>query len=84
MNNAITGISVIILAAIVLVFGVILTTLMGGIVGWIVGWFFSETILITLNRFGVNTFDMTMWQLGATIGFIAGFFRTSTKVHKHG
>ena len=56
---------------------VILGTFFGGVAGWIVGLFFTDTILITLNRFGVDTMGMTMWQLGATLGFISGFFKAS-------
>ena len=62
---------------------VILGTLFGGIAGWIVGLFFTDTIMGTLNRIGVDTMGMTMWQLGATLGFISGFFK-STKVQKNG
>ena len=60
---------------------VILGTLFGGIAGWIVGLFFTDTIMNTLNRIGVDTMDMTMWQLGATLGFVSGFFK-SAKVNK--
>ena len=56
---------------------VILGTLLGGIAGWIVGFFFADIIMDTLNRFGVDTMSMTMWQLGATLGFISGFFKAS-------
>ena len=61
---------------------VILGTLFGGIAGWIVGLFFTDTIMQTLNRVGVDTMGMTMWQLGATLGFVSGFFK-STKVQKN-
>ena len=62
---------------------VILGTFYGGVTGWIVGLFFTDTIMQTLNRIGVDTMDMTMWQLGATLGFVSGFFN-STKVQKNG
>lgn len=62
---------------------VILVTFFGGVAGWIVGLFFTDTIMQTLNRVGVDTMGMTMWQLGATLGFISGFFK-STKVQKNG
>lgn len=60
---------------------IILGTLSGGIAGWIVGLFFTDTIMNTLNRIGVDTMGMTMWQLGATLGFISGFFK-ATSVRK--
>lgn len=62
---------------------VILGTFFGGVAGWIVGLFFTETIMVTLSRFGIETFDLTMWELGATLGFVSGFFK-STKVQKNG
>ena len=62
---------------------VILGTFFGGVAGWIVGLFFTDIIMDTLNRIGVDTMGMTMWQLGATLGFVSGFFK-STKVQKNG
>ena len=56
---------------------IILGTLFGGIAGWIVGLFFTDIIMNTLNRFGVDTLGMSLWQLGATLGFISGFFKGS-------
>ena len=61
----------------VIILMVILGTLFGGIAGWIVGLFFTDTIMGTLNRIGVDTIGMTMWQLGATLGFISGFVKSS-------
>lgn len=55
---------------------IILGTLLGGIAGWVVGFLFTDIIMNTLNRFGVDTMGMTMWQLGATLGFISGFFKS--------
>ncbi len=54
---------------------VILGTLMGAVAGWIVGLFFSNTILSTLSRFGVDVMGLQMWQLGATLAFIGSFFK---------
>ena len=62
----------------------ILGTFFGGVAGWIVGLFFTDTIMNTLNRIGVDTLGMTMWQLGATLGFISGFFKaTGVKATKN-
>lgn len=61
---------------------VILGTFFGGVAGWIVGLFFTDIIMDTLNRIGVDTMGMSMWQLGATLGFVSGFFKT-TKVQKN-
>ena len=53
--------------------------LSGGVSGWIVGLFFTETILGTLSAVGIS--GVTMWQLGVTLGFVSGFFK-SVKITK--
>lgn len=53
---------------------VILGPLIGALSGLIVGIFFSTPILNTLSAFGVE--GVSMWQLGATLGFVGGFFKT--------
>lgn len=58
-------------AAIILI-TVPLTTLIGAIIGMATGWFFGDTILYVLARAGI--INISMWQLGATLGFVAGFF----------
>jgi len=68
------------LGAGVLVLGLILIlvpigTLLGAIAGWVVGWFFGDTILHVLAQGGLR--DISMWQLGAALGFIGGFLRTT-------
>lgn len=55
---------------------VIFSTLAGAVVGWVVGWFFGDTILGIMNQLGIH--GITMWQLGAFLGFVGSFFRTST------
>lgn len=56
----------------------LLATLGGAFGGWVTGLFFEETILGTLRRAGVDTHGLSMWQLGATLGFIGGFFKSVT------
>ena len=54
----------------------ILCTLFGAISGWAVGLFFADTIRETLGWFGVNP-PVTFWQMGATLGFIGGYFKSA-------
>lgn len=61
-----------------LFFLIVFSTLMGAVAGWVVGLFFSDTILGTLQRFGINTLGLSMWQLGATLAFVGSFFKAST------
>lgn len=82
MRQVLTGAVMAVGFVLFIIVMVILGTLFGGIAGWIVGLFFTDTIMTTLNRFGVDTMGMTMWQLGATLGFVSGFFKL-TKVQKN-
>lgn len=54
----------------------LLGTLAGLIVGWIVGWFFSQTMLGIFAALGITGFKM--WQIGAFLGFVGGFFRATS------
>ena len=83
MGQAIAGAFMALGLVMLIIVMVILGTFFGGVAGWIVGLFFTDTIMQTLNRIGVDTMGMTMWQLGATLGFVSGFFK-STKVQKNG
>lgn len=64
------------IGTLLLVLGPLLGTLMGALTGWIVGWFFSETILGFLALLGVSAKGLAMWHVGASLGFIGGFFKS--------
>ena len=51
---------------------VVANVLIGAISGWAVGLFFGDTILGILSQIGIYGFSM--WQVGAFMGFVAGFF----------
>lgn len=51
--------------------------LIGSFTGWVVGLFFTETILSFLARFGVETAGLAVWQVGAAMGFLGSFLRTT-------
>lgn len=53
---------------------VIFGTLLGGVAGWIVGLFFADTILGIASQLGIK--NVTMFQLGAFMGFFGGFLKT--------
>ena len=72
MKNIIGSIIVGAISLGVFLFLVLLGTLTGAFTGWIVGWFFSEAILGFLATLGIK--GMTMWQVGAALGFVGGFF----------
>lgn len=63
-----------ILAAIAgLFFQGVLGVLGGGISGWIVGLFFGDIFLGIFKQIGIE--NVTMFQMGAFLGFIASFFK---------
>lgn len=53
----------------------LLGALVGAFSGWVVGWFFSGTILSFLAVLGIEGF--AMWQIGLSLGFIGGFFKST-------
>ena len=61
-------------ALLVIFIGIILGTFIGALTGWIVGWFFGDTILSIFAYIGIKGFSM--WQIGAFLGFVSGFFRS--------
>jgi ribose/xylose/arabinose/galactoside ABC-type transport system permease subunit len=53
----------------------LLGVLGGAFSGWIVSMFFDQSIHATLAAFGLKTDQLPIWQIGATLGFVGGFFR---------
>jgi len=77
-NSAVSVIWVIIAGLVLIFFAPVIGVLIGAFSGWVVGLFFAETIMTTLAGFGFSA-SVSMWQLGATLGFIGGFFRISRR-----
>ena len=73
-TKLLAGCGAALVAALFGIFFICLTTISGLIVGWVVGWFFTETILGIFAALGIKGF--AMWQVGAWLGFVSGFFRT--------
>lgn len=71
-------------AAVLIIGGIILllplSTLCGAIAGWAVGLFFEKEILGVASQLGIH--NVTMWQLGAFLGFVGTFLRTTTTVRE--
>lgn len=55
----------------------LLGVLFGGFAGWVVGLFFHDTIMTFLMATGVDVSNLTMWQIGAALGFIGSFFKSN-------
>lgn len=48
----------------------------GALGGWVVGWFFDDTLYAAQRAFHISP-ALAPWQLGAALGFVGGFFKTS-------
>ena len=57
----------------------VISTLFGAIIGWVVGLFFGKAILGILACVGIKGFSM--WQIGAALGFIGGFFTRKININ---
>lgn len=55
----------------------LLGVLGGAFSGWVVGLFFADTVLAFVGRLGIDTTGLAMWQLGASLGFIGAFFKST-------
>ena len=62
-------------ASFVLIFiATIMGTVLGAMSGWTAGLVFGETILGFISQLGIK--NIAMWELGASLGFIGGYFRS--------
>lgn len=57
----------------------LINALLGAFAGWVVGWFFDETILAFFEQLGIT--GLEMWQLGMSLGFAGGYFKSSTMIN---
>lgn len=59
----------------ILILGVTLGPLIGGFSGLVVEFFWPVTSLEVRTLLGVA--DLALWQIGAALGFVGGFFRSA-------
>ena len=74
LGGLLLGVSLVLLASV--------STFFGAFAGWAVGLFFADTVLGFLSRLGVDVNGLAMWEIGASLGFIGGFLRTSVSTSK--
>lgn len=67
------------LCALVWIILPVIGTLFGAVIGWVVGLFFGKAILGVLACIGIKGFSM--WQIGAALGFIGGFFTRKVNIN---
>lgn len=75
MTQQTNPIAVFIVGLLFLILWPIVSVFMGAVTGWIVGLCFGTTILSILTQLGIT--DITMWQVGAFLGFVAAYFRST-------
>jgi membrane protein YqaA with SNARE-associated domain len=71
MQALVIAVSFAVLAFVAIIAG----TVMGAVAGYIVGYFFHDTLQLLANALHMGS--ASDWQLGACLGFMGGFFRTS-------
>ncbi len=76
MPAILTGAGAAFEAVALLFFTVLLSTIFGAVTGFVAGLFFEQTIRGFLGALGADTSYLAMWQIGAGLGFLAGFFRS--------
>jgi hypothetical protein len=55
----------------------VLGPIFGALSGLVVGWLFESSIRQVFAAFGVDLTGIAIWQLGAVLAFVGGFFRTA-------
>lgn len=68
------------IVALIVVVAAVAGAVFGAIGGYIVGWLFDETSIKVLTFAGLQSFEM--WEVGAVLGFLGGFFRASVTTEK--
>ena len=76
MDKLLIGIIIAAITGAVVFFAAVVSTMFGALAGWAVGWLFDETSYKVLNYIGVQGFEM--WEIGAALGFVGSFFRSSS------
>lgn len=69
-------VAVVAVAALVF-FSPLIGVIFGAFSGFIVGLFFEQTIVGFMTRVGFDMASFAVWQLGAALGFVGAFFRSS-------
>lgn len=80
MKKILAGLMAVLLAAPLFVFFAIFGTLMGAVGGWVVGLFFADTILTFFSYIFGNSHGLQMWEIGASLGFISGYFKSAVSL----
>lgn len=81
MNKVTNALAASIVVLLVLFIAPIIGPIFGAFAGFIVGGFFPETARDFLDAIGME--KLSMWQFGAMLGFVGGFFRSSTTVKRN-
>jgi hypothetical protein len=79
MSEAIAAIvkllGALLLLAVMVFISPLIGVIFGAFSGWVVGLFWTNTLTAGLAAVGIT--GLKLWQIGATLGFVGGFFKTS-------
>lgn len=73
-------IALFVLAAVLFLIAPLIGIVVGAFAGMVVGWVFDDTMALLAKLIGAP--GTPAWQLGAMLGFVAGFFRSSVSSSK--
>lgn len=76
MKALFTGLLAILVIGLLILFGCVAGTAFGALAGFIVAFFFPTTSAAVLAALGIN---LALWQVGAALGFVGMFVRTSVQ-----
>lgn len=76
MNKFLIAVGGIALSVAGIFFLCILGTIGGIFGGWVVGLFFTDLIIGTIARTGIDTAGLAVWHIGGTLAFVGSFFKS--------
>lgn len=74
MKALFTGLMAILIIGLMILIGCVAGTAFGALAGLVVAFFFPATSAAVLTALGIN---LALWQVGAALGFVGMFVRTS-------
>jgi hypothetical protein len=80
MQAFLIGIGAAIMVAALFFLAALAYTFVGAFAGWVVAWAFDETTVKALEFFSLTNYEL--WEIGAVLGFLSSFIRSSTTVNK--
>lgn len=80
MTKALLGLVLVLLSLMLLP---VLGTVIGSFIGAVVGFFYPNTFAAVFTALGLQAVAaLPLWQVGAFLGFVGGFFKATFQEHR--